>query len=51
MHFTMKDMIPYLMKLGQTDIILCALQLQHAARYGNGNTSRRRVRLALASSL
>jgi predicted aldo/keto reductase-like oxidoreductase len=24
MHFTMKDMIPYLMKLGQTDIILCA---------------------------
>jgi aryl-alcohol dehydrogenase-like predicted oxidoreductase/NAD-dependent dihydropyrimidine dehydrogenase PreA subunit len=24
MHFTMKDMIPYLMKLGQTDVILAA---------------------------
>lgn len=24
MHFTMKDMIPHLMKLGQTDVILTA---------------------------
>jgi predicted aldo/keto reductase-like oxidoreductase len=34
MHFTMKDMIPYLLKLGQTDVILTAYNFSMPAEMG-----------------